>query len=152
MSTREFVTFTICNQLFGLSVTEIHNVFRPTNMTAVPLSRSEIAGVLNLRGRIVTAIDARSRLGLPPHEKRDSIQRLAIGVEHAGESFGMVIDAIGDVVRLEDADLEQNPVNLDATWSSVSRGVYRLGDRLLVIMDIDRMLASAGGADTAAAA
>ena len=151
MSTREFVTFTICNQLFGLSVTEIHNVFRPTNMTAVPLSRSEIAGVLNLRGRIVTAIDARSRLGLPPHEKRDSIQRLAIGVEHAGESFGMVIDAIGDVVRLDDADLEQNPVNLDATWSSVSRGVYRLGDRLLVIMDIDRMLAIAS-VDTAAAA
>ncbi len=151
MSTREFVTFTICNQLFGLSVTEIHDVFRPTNMTAVPLSRSEIAGVLNLRGRIVTAIDARSRLGLPPHEKRDSIQRLAIGVEHAGESFGMVIDAIGDVVRLDDADLEQNPVNLDATWSSVSRGVYRLGDRLLVIMDIDRMLAIAS-VDTAAAA
>ena len=152
MSTREFVTFTICNQLFGLSVTEIHDVFRPTNMTSVPLSGSEIAGVLNLRGRIVTAIDARSRLGLPPREKTITTQGLAIGVEHAGESFGMIIDAIGDVVRLDDADLEQNPVNLDATWSSVSRGVYRLGDRLLVIMDIDRMLAGAGGADTAAAA
>ena len=63
-----------------------------------------------------------------------------------------MIDAIGDVVRLEDSDLEQNPVNLDATWSSVSRGVYRLGDRLLVIMDIDRMLAGAGGANTTAAA
>lgn len=152
MSTREFVTFRIGDQLFGLSVIEIHDVFRPAKMTPVPLSGSEIAGVLNLRGRIVTAIDARSRLGLPPREKKSEIQGLAIGVEHAGESFGMIIDEIGDVVRLEEADMEQNPVNLDATWSSVSRGVYRLGDRLLVIMDIDRMLAGAGGADTAVAA
>lgn len=152
MTTREFVTFRICDQLFGLSVTEIHDVFRPTKMTPVPLSGSEIAGVLNLRGRIVTAIDARSRLGLPAHEKTDQTEGLAIGVEFAGESFGMIIDEIGDVVRLEEADMEQNPVNLDATWSSVSRGVYRVGDRLLVIMDMDRMLAGAGGADTAAAA
>jgi purine-binding chemotaxis protein CheW len=152
MTTCEYVTFTICDQLFGLSVTEIHDVFRPAKMTPVPLSGAEIAGVLNLRGRIVTAIDARSRLGLPPREKAATIQTLAIGVEHGGESFGMIIDAIGDVVRLEDSDLEQNPVNLDATWSSVSRGVYRLGDRLLVIMDIDRMLASEGGAGVAAAA
>lgn len=152
MTTREYVTFRICDQLFGLSVTEIHDVFRPTRMTAVPLSVSEIAGVLNLRGRIVTAIDARSRLGLPTLQKSNDKQGLAIGVEYGGESFGLIIDEIGDVVRLEEADLEQNPVNLDATWSSVSRGVYRLGDRLLVIMDIDRMLAGAGGADTAAAA
>jgi purine-binding chemotaxis protein CheW len=152
MSTQEYVTFRICDQLFGLSVIEIHDVFRPAKMTPVPLSGSEIAGVLNLRGRIVTAIDARSRLSLPPREKTSNTQGLAIGVEHAGESFGMIIDEIGDVVRLDDADMEQNPVNLDATWSSVSRGVYRLGDRLLVIMDIDRMLAGAGGADTAAAA
>lgn len=152
MSTQEYVTFRICDQLFGLSVIEIHDVFRPAKMTPVPLSGSEIAGVLNLRGRIVTAIDARSRLGLPPYEKTSGAQGLAIGVEHAGESFGMIIDEIGDVVRLEEADMEQNPVNLDATWSSVSRGVYRLGDRLLVIMDIDRMLAGAGGADIAAAA
>ena len=152
MTTREFVTFRICDQLFGLSVTEIHDVFRPSKMTPVPLSVSEVAGVLNLRGRIVTAIDARSRLGLPPREKTDGKQGLAIGVEHAGESFGLIIDEIGDVVRLEDADMEQNPVNLDATWSSVSRGVYRLNDRLLVIMDIDRMLAGAVGGDTAVAA
>jgi len=56
------------------------------------------------------------------------------------------------VVRLQESELEQNPVNLDATWSSVFRGVYRLKDRLLVIMDIDRMLAGAGAEDAAAAA
>ena len=121
-------------------------------MTPVPLSNSEIAGVLNLRGRIVTAIDARSRLGLPAQEKSVKTQSLAIGVEHGGESFGMVIDEIGDVVRLDDAEMEQNPVNLDATWSGVSRGVYRLDNRLQVIMEIDQMLAGAGQGSAAAAA
>jgi purine-binding chemotaxis protein CheW len=152
MTSREYVTFQICDQLFGLSVTEIHDVFRPTRMTPVPLSGSEIAGVLNLRGRIVTAIDARSRLGVTARQKGEDNQFLAIGVEYSGESFGLIVDDIGEVVRLEEADMEQNPVNLDATWSSVSRGVYRLGDRLLVIMDMDRMLAGASGTDAAAAA
>jgi purine-binding chemotaxis protein CheW len=152
MTTCEFVTFRICDQMFGVSVSEIHDVFRPAAMTPVPLSGPEIAGVLNLRGRIVTAIDARSRLGLPSSTKSKGSQRLAIGVERYGESFGLIIDEIGEVVRLEENALEQNPVNLDATWSGVSRGVYRLEDRLLVIMDIDRMLAGAGSEDAAAAA
>jgi purine-binding chemotaxis protein CheW len=152
MTTREYVTFRIGGQQFGLSVTEIHDVFRPSRMTPVPLSGSEIAGVLNLRGRIVTAIDARSRLGLPLRQKTEHEQCLAIGVEHGGESFGLVIDEIGDVVQLDDSQMEQNPVNLDATWSGVSRGVYRLSDRLLVIMDIDQMFAGVGGTDSAAAA
>ena len=152
MTTCEFVTFRICDQMFGVSVSEIHDVFRPAAMTPVPLSGPEIAGVLNLRGRIVTAIDARSRLGLPSQAKSKGCQRLAIGVERHGESFGLIIDEIGEVVRLEENAMEQNPVNLDATWSGVSRGVYRLDDGLLVIMDIDRMLAGAGSEDAAAAA
>ncbi len=151
MSTVEFVTFRIGEQTFGVSVSEIHDVFRPASMTPVPLSGAEIAGVLNLRGRIVTAIDARSRLGMKNDEKTTTNQPLAIGVERGGESFGLIIDEIGDVIRIDESALEQNPVNLDATWSWVSRGVFRLDDRLLVIMDIDRMLAGVGAEESAAA-
>ena len=151
MSTREFVTFRIGDQTFGVSVSEIHDVFRPAGMTPVPLAGADIAGVLNLRGRIVTAIDARSRLQLKSSLKTDTCQRLAIGVERGGESFGLIIDEIGEVVRIDESALEQNPVNLDATWSWVSRGVCRLDDRLLVIMDIDRMLAGSGAEEAAAA-
>lgn len=129
MTTQEFVTFRICYQTFGVNVSDIHDVFRPAAMTPVPLSRPEIAGVLNLRGRIVTAIDARSRLGLPTLTKSMTYQRLAIGVERYRESFGPTIDEIGEVVRLEENALEQNPVNLDTTWSGVSCGVPRLEDR-----------------------
>lgn len=151
MSEKEYVTFRIGGQLFGASVAEIHDVFRPANMTPVPLASGEIAGVLNLRGRIVTAIDARSRLGLPPRDKRSN-EGLAIGVERHGESFGLIIDEIGEVVRINEEDLEENPVNLDSVWASVSRGVHRLGEQLLVIMDIDRMLTASGGDDIQAAA
>lgn len=151
MSTREFVTFRIGDQMFGVSVSEIHDVFRPAGMTPVPLSRPEIAGVLNLRGRIVTAIDAQARLGIKKDTKTGQKPALAIGVERGGESFGLMIDEIGEVVRIDENALEQNPVNLDATWSGVSRGVCRLEDRLLVIMDIDRMLAGAGAEESAAA-
>ncbi|ACT57848.1 chemotaxis protein CheW [Hirschia baltica] len=140
MSSIEYVTFQIGSQTFGTSVLEVHDVFRPTKVTKVPLSKPDIAGVLNLRGRIVTAIDARARLGLPPREgKRDEI--MAIGIEQNGESFGLIIDSVGEVVRLEESDMEQNPVNLDPMWASVSKGVHRMDDKLLIVMDIGRILA-----------
>jgi purine-binding chemotaxis protein CheW len=151
MSECEYVTFKIGGQTFGASVSDIHDVFRPANMTPVPLSSGEIAGVLNLRGRIVTAIDARARLGLPRRAGEDKAM-LAIGVERNGESFGLIIDEIGEVIRLDEQKLEENPVNLDPVWASVSKGVHRLDNRLLVIMDIDRMLSAGNGDDLSAAA
>ena len=90
-------------------------------------------------------------MGCHPPQNQGLGKRLAIGVERGGESFGLIIDEIGEVVRLDENALEQNPVNLDATWSWVSRGVCRLEDRLLVIMDIDRMLAGASAEEPAAA-
>ena len=68
------------------------------------------------------------------------------------ESVELIIDEIGEVVRVQESDLEQNPVNLDATWLGVSCGVHRLEGCLLVIMDMDRRLAGAGAEDAAAAA
>lgn len=71
MTAQEFATFRICNPMFGVSVLGIHDVFRPAAMTAVPHSGPEIAGVLNLRGRIVTAIDAGSRLGYHSQQNQE---------------------------------------------------------------------------------
>ncbi len=140
MSSTEYVTFQIGSQTFGTSVLEVHDVFRPSKVTKVPLSKPDIAGVLNLRGRIVTAIDARARLGLPQREG-DPDDIMAIGIEQNGESFGLIIDSVGEVVRLNENDMEQNPVNLDPIWASVSKGVHRMDDKLLIVMDIGRVLA-----------
>lgn len=136
---REFVTLYLAGQVFGVEVCDIHDVFAPQSLTRVPLSPPEIAGVLNLRGRIVTAIDARARLGLPPLD-RDARPAMAIGIEKDGESYGLVIDRVGEVLRLSDADYESNPCNLDQRWQSVARGVYRLEGRLVIVLDIDEML------------
>jgi purine-binding chemotaxis protein CheW len=134
----EDVTATVGGQLFGLPIARVQDVFVLDRLTRVPLTAPEIAGVLNLRGRIVTAIDMRRRLGLaPPGEVR---KRMAIGIEYKGESYGLLIDAIGEVLNLPTAGREGNPVNLEPRLARVSAGVHRLEDRLLVVLDVDRVL------------
>ncbi|MBI3436508.1 MAG: chemotaxis protein CheW [Proteobacteria bacterium] len=134
----EYVTVMINEQLFGLPIARVEDVFMPVRMTRVPLSAAEIAGVLNLRGRIVTAIDMRRRLGLDKRE--DSRPPMAIGIEFKGESYGLVIDSVGEVLKLSESAREVNPVNLDARLARVSAGIFRLDGKLLVVLDVDRVL------------
>jgi purine-binding chemotaxis protein CheW len=135
---KEYVTATIGGQLFGLPIQRVQDVFTPERVTRVPLAPPEIAGVLNLRGRIVTLIDMRDRLGLG---QRDSaVPAMAIGVESAGESYGLLIDAVGEVLKLDDAGREPNPINLDPRLSRVSAGIHRLDGQLLMLVDVDRVL------------
>jgi purine-binding chemotaxis protein CheW len=142
IGTKEFVTVHVADQLFGVQVTDIQDVFSLRSLTPVPGARPEIAGVLNLRGRIVTAIDARQRLGLSPRPQGHA-GVMAVGVEYQGESYGILVDQVGEVLRLADQEFEPNPVNLDPTWKEVSQGVYRLDGRLLMILDIDHLLSVA---------
>ena len=134
----EYVTFTTADQLFGLPIGRVQDVFKPVRMTRVPLAGSEIAGVLNLRGRIVTAIDMRNRLDMQKREGGEP--SMAIGIEVKGESFGLLVDAVGEVLKLADGEREPNPVNLDRKLAVFSAGVYRLDGQLLVVLDIDRVL------------
>jgi len=134
----EFVTFTIAGQLFGLPIARVQDVFKPARLTRVPLAGVEIAGVLNLRGRIVTAIDMRQRLDVKKREA--SAAPMAIGIEAKGESFGLLVDTVGEVLKLPDADRESNPINLDRKLAALSGGVYRLDGQLLVVLGIDRVL------------
>jgi purine-binding chemotaxis protein CheW len=143
----QYVTVLIGGQLFGLPIERVHDVFMPESITRVPLSRPEIAGVLNLRGRIVTAIDMRRRLHLPARD--DGGQAMAVGIEHKGESYGLLIDNVGEVLDLPTNGREPNPVNLDPRWAAISGGVHRLNGQLMVILDVDRVL---GGMTEAIAA
>lgn len=140
--TKEFVTVHVADQVFGVQVIDIRDVFALKSLTPVPGSRPEIAGVLNLRGRIVTAIDARRRLGVPDRPSGHA-GTMAVGVEHNGEAFCIIVDSVGEVLRLENSQCEPNPVNLDANWKSISQGVYRLEGKLLITMNIERLLAFA---------
>jgi purine-binding chemotaxis protein CheW len=140
----EYVTVMIGDQLFGLPISRVQDVFMPDRLTRVPLSAPEIAGVLNLRGRIVTAIDMRRRLGLPP--RADGRPPMAVGIELKGESYGLLIDTVGEVLKLADETREPNPVNLDQHLARVSSGVHRLDGQLMVILDVDRVLETASDA------
>ncbi len=134
----EYVTVLLGGQLFGLPISRVQDVFMLERLTRVPLARPEIAGVLNLRGRIVTAIDMRCRLGLAKRD--DSRPPMAVGIESRGESYGLLIDTVGEVLKLADNSRESNPVNLDVRLAQVSAGVHRLDGQLLVILDVDRVL------------
>jgi purine-binding chemotaxis protein CheW len=134
----EYVTATVAGQLFGLPIARVQDVFVLDRLTRVPLATPEIAGVLNLRGRIVTAIDMRRRLALAP--AGEARKRMAIGIEYKGESYGLLIDVIGEVLNQPSSGREGNPVNLEPQLARVSAGVHRLEDRLLVVLDIDRVL------------
>jgi purine-binding chemotaxis protein CheW len=113
----------------------------------VPLASSEIAGVLNLRGRIVTVIDMRARLGLA--RASESRPPMAVGVDLRGESYGLLIDQIGEVLRLPDQGREDNPVNLDPRMAKLAGGVHRLDGQLMVVLDVDRVLEMAPDAKAA---
>ena len=143
----EYVTVIVSGQLFGLPISRVQDVFMPDRLTRVPLAPPEIAGVLNLRGRIVTTIDMRRRLGMPPRE--DNKPSMAVGIELRGESYGLLIDTVGEVMKLGETTLEPNPVNLDPRLARVSAGVHRLDGQLMVILDVDYVLN--GSAETLAA-
>jgi len=143
----EYVTVMISGQLFGLPISKVQDVFMPERMARVPLASAEIAGVLNLRGRIVTAIDMHCRLGLGKRPTDRSV--MAVGIEFHGESYGLIIDSVGEVLKLAENSSEPVPVNLDPHLARVSSGVFRLEKQLLVVLDVDRIFD--GGSEAVAA-
>ncbi len=139
-NTTQYVTVVIGGQLFGIPIEKVHDVFMPDSITRVPRSENEIAGVLNLRGRIVTAIDMRRLLNLEDREK--DAMKMAVGIEYRGESYGFIIDNVGEVLSLSDDSREANPTNLNRNWTNISAGVHRLEGQLMVILDVEKLLGS----------
>lgn len=134
----EYVSVQIGGQLFGVEVDEIREVFSPQDITGVPRSPSEVAGLLNLRGRIVTAVDARQRLGLPARDAGAPV--MALGLEQGSELFGVLVDEVGEVMRLKADTLEPSPAHLDPTWRNLLKGVHRLEGDLLAVLDIRALI------------
>ena len=136
---QDYVTVSLDGQMVGIPVLAVHDVLNAQKITMIPRAPDWVAGVLNLRGKIVTAIDMRRRLGLPPLEEGKS--SMSVVVEHNEEPYSLQIDKVGEVLSLEDQLFEKNPVTLDPRWREVSIGIYRLKDQLLPILDVDRLLA-----------
>lgn len=136
---REFLTIIIAGQRFGIPILQVQDVLSQQRVTRVPLAPSEVAGSLNLRGRIVTAIDVRRRLGIGPREK-DGTREMSVVVEHDGELYSLIIDQVGDVMTLHDDHFENTPGALDPAWREISSGIYRLDGELLIVLDVPKFL------------
>ena len=93
---QDYVTIHIADQLFGIPVLQVHDVLRGLKLTRIPLAPPEVAGALNLRGRIVTAINVRKRLGLP--DLAIDSEGMSIVVEHHGEPYSLMIDNVGEEI------------------------------------------------------
>ena len=135
---RAFVTLTVADQLCGVPVLAVRDVLGPQAITRIPLAPPEIAGSLNLRGRIVTAIDLRRRLRLSPAPP--GMEPMSVVAEQGGELYALLVDQVSEVMSLPASAFERNPPTLEPAWAAFSAGIYRLQDRLLVVLDVARLL------------
>lgn len=139
-STSDYLTIFIAKQRFGIPILQVQDVLGEQKVTRIPLAPPEVEGALNLRGRIVTAIDVRKRLGVEPRDK--AAKKMSVVVEHDGELYSLIIDSVGDVLGLKNEDFENTPATLDPLWRDVSDGIYRLEKDLLVVLDVPKLLDS----------
>lgn len=135
---QSFVTFKVAGQLFGVPVTRVQDILTPDAIAPVPGSPADVRGLINLRGRIVTVIDMRTRLRLAPG---GSEKGMCVTVESRGDAYTLFVDAVGDVITLSGDLREGNPATLDEVWREVADAVYRTEQGLLVSLHIDRLLA-----------
>lgn len=134
----QYVSFFVDGQLLGIPVNTVQEVLNPQAIAQVPRACPEISGLLNLRGQIVTAVNLRQRLGLP--EIDAGRRSMNVVVHHQGESFSLLVDDVGDVINVPGDVLQPPPATLDAHWKSVTAGVFRLEQRLFVILNVGSLL------------
>lgn len=130
---RQFCTFYVNDILFGVEVLDVQEVLRYQEMTEVPLAASEVSGLINLRGQIITAIDLRTRMNLPPREQGRKPMNVVIRTDNDVLSF--LVDSIGDVLEVSDENFENAPDTIDHATRELVSGVYKLEGRLMMVLD-----------------
>jgi purine-binding chemotaxis protein CheW len=139
----QFSTFFVADLFFGVDVLHVQEVLRSQQMTSVPQAPGVIEGLINLRGQIVTAIDMRRRLGLP--QRAGGQAPMNIVVRTADGAVSLLVDEIGDVLDMDSATYERPPQNLDPAAKELIRGVYKLKNQLLLVLDEERTVDLAVG-------
>jgi purine-binding chemotaxis protein CheW len=137
-SSRQFCTFFLAGQFFGVPVEQVQEVIRYQNMTRVPLVPDVIRGLINLRGQIVTAIDLRRRLSLP--ERSSDQLPINIVVRTDDGPVSLLVDDIGDVIAVSPDSFESTPQNMPAERKELVTGVYKLEGRLFLVLNTERVL------------
>ena len=134
----QVITARLGEQLFGMPIEQVQDVFMVESITRVPGASPEIAGILNLRGRVVTALDLRILLGGATGSDGN---QFAIGIEHQSESYCLIVDAVGEVMHVPNSQIKAFPTHGDNSWAALCDRVCELDDTLLVLLDVERVLA-----------
>lgn len=135
---KQYVTFWVNEQLMGVPVGIVQEVLNPQTIASVPLAPREIAGLLNLRGQIVTAINLRRRLGLADNTALEGSMNVVL--RFRGESFSLLVDSVGDVLDIADLPMEAPPRTISLTWKTFTQGVVRLENNLLLLLNVPAIL------------
>ena len=131
-------TFFLGNLFFGVKVERVQEIIRYQAMTPVPLAPPEVGGLINLRGQIVTAINLRRRLELPPYPADQEPYNVVTRIND--DIVSLLVDEVGDVLNVNDADFESPPDTLTDRLRRLIRGAYKLEDRLLLILDVEKVV------------
>lgn len=138
-ATQTFCTFWLDRQLFGIDVARVQEVLGPQPMTRVPLAPSHVRGLLHLRGQVVTALDLRARLAMPPLRSEDYMN---VVLRQVSRPTGLLVDSVGDVVEFDAASCTSPPPHLAPALLEMVAGVYPLPEQLLLSIDVERFLRS----------
>ncbi len=130
---KQYCTFYVDKYLFGVEVLDVQEVLRYQDLTQVPLAPKEVQGLINLRGQIISAIDLRCRLGLPPRE--EGIQPMNVVIRTNNEVVSFLVDSIGDVLDVDEGTFEIAPDTVDIAARELVSGVYKLEGQLLMVLD-----------------
>ncbi len=137
-SDREYLTFFVGSQLFGVPVLTVRDVLKPQALAHIPLAPAEVAGALNLRGRIITAVDVTRRLSLPAGA--NDTRRMNVVVGHGEELYSLMVDTVGEVLSITADKYERDSSTLDPKWREFSDGVYRLDKHLMIVLNVEKLL------------
>ena len=132
-----YCTFWVGEQHYGIEIGSVREVLKRQRTTPVPTASTVIGGLINLRGEIVTAIDLRTRLELPPLEDHAS---MSVVVSLDGEVVSLVVDSVGDVVDLSRSTMQPTPATVLPQIGELMIGVYRQPDGLIQILDAKRLI------------
>lgn len=137
--TRQLCTFLLGGHFYGIDVMRVQEVIRYQEMTTVPLAPSDVRGLINLRGQIVTALDMRRRLGMDPRQGEPLPMNVVI--QTADGAASLLVDEIGDVIEVSSQTHESVPETVPAAQRAYLRGVFKLEHRLLLEIDTDSLVA-----------
>jgi purine-binding chemotaxis protein CheW len=134
----QLVAFRLGNETYAVDIQQVQEIIRMQQITRVPGAPFFVEGVINLRGRIIPVIDLRKRLGLPRGEETDEVR--IVVVEVPPHKVGMIVDAVEEVLRLSEENIETPSSLVASVDEQYLKGVGKSEDRLVVLLDLEEIL------------